>query len=60
MNLIKLKLYIYKQWTYNYFLIFIYDIINFIDKIKIILKQWRSRLSNNNNNNFSMKNMVII
>lgn len=48
MNSIKPK-YIYKLWIPIYFLIPIYDIINFVDKIKVILKQWRS------NNNFIKK-----
>lgn len=33
----------------NYILILIFDIINSIDKMKIILKQWKNKLFNNNN-----------
>lgn len=41
------KLYL-QIMNHSYFLILIYDLINFLGKFKIILKQRRNKLPNNN------------
>lgn len=41
------KLYL-QIMNHSYFLILIYDLINFLGKFKIILKQCRNKLPNNN------------